>query len=257
MMKFIAFSVVVSSSLRHRGARLNPSESVETSVKSALDSADKAEKTAELNAELVVETRGFGAQAEVAARAAKDSYHAVKAEIARITAEAKKTAMKAAEETLQQVKDAAAAGLRITGLNKAKAESDAELAAANAAATAAEPYHAAMLRAQKLVVEYNTRAQELAAASNNLVAQGQQLAGNANHYQFMGQPVQAQQMMMQAHSLFNQGDTMGKQARELHAVAAEVNAGIPAYQLAATAAAASAAAEVNPPLVSDEGTLPY
>merc|ERR1719158_2702193 len=107
-----------------------------------------------------------------------------------------------------------------------------EVKAAIAAGKAAEPYHQYILRGQKVIVEYQTRAQELAAASNALKSQGMMLAGSADQYQLMGQTIQANQIMMQAHTLFNQGDTMKNEAQRLKAAADSINAALPTYQVA-------------------------
>merc|ERR1719265_105167 len=100
------------------------------------------------------------------------------------------------------------------------------------------------------------RAQELAATSNALKSQGMQLAGSADQYQLMGQTIQANQIMMQAHVLFNQGETMKKEALRLKTAADSINGALPTYQLASEAAAAAAASSANPDVAPQFG-YPY
>merc|ERR1719355_222810 len=114
------------------------------------------------------------------------------------------------------------------------------------AAKAAEPYHAAVMRAQRLAHEYQTKAQELATAGNVLKQQAITLAGSAEHYQYTGNVVQANQIMVQAHSLFHSADADQAEANKLKATADEVAGMIPSYSLAAQAAAAAAEAENAP-----------
>merc|ERR1719217_540072 len=109
-----------------------------------------------------------------------------------------------------------------------------------AAAKATEPYHLAMLRGQKVGTTYLARAQELAAASNNLKVQSQQLASSAESYQHFGQPVQAQQIMMQAHELMNYAEMMKSEAQRLHGIAGQVFGAQQAYMDVAAAAADAA-----------------
>merc|ERR1719213_1240336 len=133
---------------------------------------------------------------------------------------------------------------------RAAREKAAEEAAAVAAADAAKPYHAAMMRAQKLAHDYQTKAQELATAGYILKQQAITLAGSAEHYQYTGNVVQANQIMVQAHSLFHSADADQAEANKLKATADEVAGMIPSYSLAAQAAAAAAEAE-NAPAAED------
>lgn len=53
-------------------------------------------------------------------------------------------------------------------------------------------------------------------SSNNLVQQAQTMAGSAEHWQFTGNVVQAQQLMMTAQMMFGQAKTMQGKAKALH-----------------------------------------
>lgn len=172
-------------------------------------------------------------------------------------AEARKAANEAALEYLAEVKKESAEKAKEAVKNREALAKAAEERAAKAAADAARPYHEFLLRGQKIIADYMTRAQELAAASNSLRGEGMKLAASANQYQFMGQTVQANQLMMHAHSLFQQGDAMKAEAEKLQGTATEVNAALPAYQLASQAAAASAEEEANPPGLDEDALLPY
>merc|ERR1719181_2398152 len=108
----------------------------------------------------------------------------------------------AAKATFEEVKKFASKAVQGDADGRAEREKEAENNAAIAAAKAAEPYHSAMMRAQKLAHDYQTKAQELATAGNILKQQSITLAGSAEHYQYTGNVVQANQIMVQAHSLF-------------------------------------------------------
>jgi len=171
--------------------------------------------------------------------------------------EAVKAAMFASRDYYEKVKMAAARANK-ENLEKLKAESTAaEVRAARAAEVAAMPYHEDFLRGQKVIVDYQRRAQALAAASNNVKQEGANLVFSAQRYQAAGQVVQANQLMMQAHSLVAQGVDMQKEAERLHGAALEVSAALPAYQQAEAAAAASAAAAANPLSLDTSQFHPY
>merc|ERR1719171_1207977 len=152
----------------------------------------------------------------------------------------------AAKATFEEVKAFAAKAVVGDAEGRKKKEMEAETAAAVAAAKAAEPYNAAVMRAQRLAHEYQTKAQELATAGNVLKQQAITLAGSAEHYQFTGNVVQANQIMVQSHSLFASATADQNEATKLKATADEVAAMIPSYTLAGQAAAAAAEAENAP-----------
>jgi len=128
----------------------------------------------------------------------------------------------------------------------AKAAEQAEVKAAKAAAAAAMPYHAQLLRGQKVVVDYMRKAQALSAAGVSLKKEGFKLAQSAEMYQQNAQLAEASQVMMQAHSVMSQGIGYEAQAAKLHSAASEINGALPALQLAGQAAADSAAMTANP-----------
>merc|ERR1719281_644305 len=158
----------------------------------------------------------------------------------------KAAAEAAAKATFEEVKKFAAAALEGDAAGRKEKEVESEKAAAVAAAKAAEPYNAAVMRAQRLAHEYQTKAQELATAGNVLKQQAITLAGSAEHYQFTGNVVQANQIMVQSHSLFASATADQNEATKLKATADEVAAMIPSYTLAGQAAAAAAEAENAP-----------
>merc|ERR1719181_2448954 len=133
---------------------------------------------------------------------------------ARITPADAETAAEAAE-------DAATEAEGVVASSRTSA-----LAAAEAAAKAT------FEEAQKLAHDYQTKAQELATAGNILKQQSITLAGSAEHYQYTGNVVQANQIMVQAHSLFRSADADQAEANKLKATADEVAGMIPSYSLA-------------------------
>lgn len=236
---------------------------LEAAVEKAKKAAEETEKIAKFTAEqsaknnaVVTPAKAFQAEAKVAAKNAKDALDEASAlEIATRKA-AEKAASEAAKEYFKAVKEKGAEEAKKAAAAKAAMEKKMEIKAAIAAGKAAEPYHQFILRGQKVIVEYQTRAQELATTSNTLKSQGMQLAGSADQYQLMGQTVQADQIMMQAHTLFHQGDMMKNEALRLKAAADSISGSLPTYQLASQAAAAAAAAAANPD-VMPEFQLPY
>jgi len=196
---------------------------------------------------LVLASKGFKAKALASAASAEKEAEEAKELVEKAQEAADAAAMVEAKKELERIKEAA----HKAAIEMAKAhenqEIEAEEHAALAAASAAEPYHAAMVRAQKLVVTFNTKAQELAVASNVVKNQAQQLAARANGYQYVNAPVLAQQVMMQAHQLWESGDAMANQAKDFRAQAEEINAGVPQFQMAAVAAAEAAAGGANSP----------
>jgi len=161
--------------------------------------------------------------------------------------EARAAAMQAAAGFLAEVKRAGASGAAEEGAARRSMADQAEVSAARAASSAAMPYHAMLLRGQKVVEDYTKQAQAMAAAGSNLRAEGMTLASHAEQYQMVGQTAKAGQMMVTAHSLLNQGNMMTKQAENLSAEAKEVQEALPLYQQAEEAAFQSAAQTANPP----------
>merc|ERR1719217_721593 len=173
-----------------------------------------AKQSAKNNA-VVSPAKAYQAEAKVAAKNAKDALDDATALEKATRKAAEKAALEAAKEYYQAVKEKGAEEARKAAAERAAMEKKMEVKAAVAAGKAAEPYHQFILRGQKVIVEYQTRAQELATTSNSLKSQGMQLAGSADQYQLMGQTIQANQIMMQAHTLFKQGETMKNEALRL------------------------------------------
>merc|ERR1719316_1930960 len=239
------------------------SGALEAAVEKATQAAKDAEgilkntqEQSERNNAYVTPAKAFQAEAKVAAKNAKDALDEATALEKETRKAAEKAALEAAKEYFKSVKEKGAEEAKKAAAAKAALEKKMEIKAAVAAGKAAEPYHQYILRGQKVIVEYQTRAQELATTSNTLKSQGMQLAGSADQYQLMGQTIQANQIMMQAHTLFKQGETMKNEALRLKAAADSVSSSLPTYQLASQAAAAAAAAAANPD-VMPEFQLPY
>jgi len=224
-------------------ASIAASESKANAAVAAAEAAEKeVERISKENLAYLPTVRGFEADAKTALQTAKDAAAEAHQIATETTAAANAAAMTAAKDYMQEVKVAAHNARMGIAKARAKAESDAEVAAAMAAAKAVEPYHTAMMRGQKVMQSYQTRAQELAIASNNLKSQAHQLAGSANGYQWMGYPIQADQIMMQAHTMFQYADMMKAEAQRLHGIAIGVmSAGLPMQE--ATMAAAENAQE--------------
>lgn len=132
------------------------------------------------------------------------------------------------------------------GMAKTKAATEVDDAAvAKASTEAAMPYHAMLLRGQKAMYEYVQRAQAMASASNTLKAESENLATAANNYQSKGQTAGANQLMVTAHALFRQAESMQAEAERLREAGQELQIALPAYRESEQAAAASAAAVVQ------------
>merc|ERR1719217_635972 len=251
-------------------ARTSPLSLVRSSAGELEAAVEKAKKAAEetlkiakftleqsvKNNEVVTPAKAFQAEAKVAAKNAKDALDEATALEKETRKAAEKAALQAAKEFFKEVKQKGEKEAKKAAAAKAALEKKMEIKAAVAAGKAAEPYNQYILRGQKVIVEYQTRAQELATTSNSLKSQGMQLAGSADQYQLMGQTIQADQIMMQAHTLFQQGDMMKKEALRLKAAADSISSSLPTYQLASQAAAAAAAAAANPDMMP-EFQLPY
>jgi len=125
----------------------------------------------------------------------------------------------------------------------------AERVAANVAA-AIEPYHLAMLRAQKAVEVTHTKAISAAESSLKLASEAQVLASKANALQGAGLAVQAQQMMQMAHGTMQGAVNLKGWSEKMYNLANKINGGIGSYQLSEGMAAANAAATTlyNPPM---------
>lgn len=234
--------------------RITPDDA-EPAAGAAKTAADAADEALAENAAIVPEAKGAASEAKTAAKAAADAATEAEGLVTSTQTEADKAAEAAAKATFEEVQKFATKALNGDAADRAEKEKKSEENAAIAAASAAEPYNAAMMRAQKLAHDYQTKAQELATAGNVLKQQAITLAGSAEHFQYTGNTIQANQIMVQAHSLFASADNDQAEANKLKSTADEVVAMIPSYSLAAQAAAAAAEAENAP--VAEEPPAPY
>jgi len=247
---------LLSAGAEHRKAQVSlmpAAQSIDDSLKKATSAAEQAwalSKQVDKEATKIL-LAGNSVAAEIAtAKAAADT---AKKEDDKATALFYKTrtsaiqgAVFAARAYYDEVKKAGAdADAARKKALKVAAEA-AEVNAAKAAAAAAMPYHAQLLRGQKVVVDYMRKAQALSAAGVSLKKEGFKLAQSAEMYQQNAQLGEASQIMMQAHSVMSQGAGMEAQAAKLHAAASEINGALPALQMAGQAAADSAAMTANP-----------
>lgn len=202
----------------------------------AAAAVQEIQRLSDENNAVVPLVQGQRAEAGVALKTAQDAT----AEAERIVAETKvateAAAKQAAQEYLLEIKQAGAKAMKDSAAARAAAESKAELAAAKATAKAGEKYHTAILRGQKIQHEYMSRARQLAAASNALKEQAFVLQNSAQQYQWMKEPMIAQQMQIQAASIMNEGERYKQEALSLKSVADKVGGLIPAYDEAEQAA---------------------
>lgn len=250
-----AISTVHSASLRGfaQSDPLPITASIDESLKKATAAAQQAQalsKQVEVQAKDILKAGGSVAAevglAKTAAMTAKKEDEKATALFYKARTSAIQAAVFAARAYYDQVKAAGADADAKRKEQLAKAANEAETKAAKAAAAAAMPYHAQLLRGQKVVVEYMRKAQALAAAGVNLKKQGFKLAQSAEAYQQNAQLSEASQIMMQAHSLMSQGEAYTAQAEKLNAAANEINGALPALQTAGQSAAESAAMTANP-----------
>lgn len=217
-----------------------------------------AKKVAQGNLKFVPLVKAEIAMAKSAADTAAEKDRQATKLYDKTQASTRQAAMRAAHEYLAEVREAAAEATVQAGDGRQAAEEAAEVAAGRAAAQAALPYHANLLRLQRLTVDYEQHAQAMAAASNNLKGESSKLAAAAQQYQSMGQTVQATQMMVTAHSLLSQGERLKKEAKKLDGTARELYDALPFYQQAEQAAAENAAAAANPAILTPGSSLlPY
>lgn len=122
-------------------------------------------------------------------------------------------------------------------------------------ASAMEPYHIALLRAQKGLVETEAKAQSAAKTGNRLQAKAEQLAESAQALQAEGLPVQAAQTMLMAHSTSEEGVNLRGWARKLFVQAEQLQGSVPVLQAQIQQAAASGAEGVGVEVVPELPTL--
>lgn len=248
-----SIATLLRDGAEHRQAGAEVGQTIDDSLKKATEAAQQAwalSKAVDTEATKVLKA-GNSVSAEIAL--AKTAAETAKKEDEKATALYYKTrtsaiqaAVFAARAYYDEVKQAGAAADAERKKKLAIAAEAAETNAAKAAAAAAMPYHAQLLRGQKVVVDYMRKAQALAAAGVAAKKEGYKLAQSAEQYQQNAQLGEAAQVMMQATSLMKQGEGMEAQAGKLHAAANEINGALPALQMAGQAAAESASMTANP-----------
>mmetsp|Transcript_57653 Transcript_57653/g.165336 ORF Transcript_57653/g.165336 Transcript_57653/m.165336 type:complete len:279 (-) Transcript_57653:81-917(-) len=214
-------------------------------AKKAWAAEAKVKQFAAANAKYVPLVEAEVDVAKAAAEAAAESEQKANQILADTRAAAKDAAIAAAMDYFAQVKAAGSEATNAALSVQAAGSEGVKVEASRAAATAAKPYNAMLLRGQRVVYDYVTHSQALAAAGNHLQAEAMTLASSAEQYQMIGQVAQANQIMMTAHSLLSQGDRMRKEALDLRRKVADVQAALPLYQQAEQAAVASAAQQAS------------
>lgn len=245
----------LSAGAEHRQAGAVPAvdQTIDASLKKATEAAEQAwalSKAVDIEAKKVLKAGNSVASeislAKAAAETAKKEDEKATKLYYKTRSSAIQAAVFAARAYYDEVKQAGAkADLERKAALKKAAEA-AEVNAAKAAAAAAMPYHAQLLRGQKVIVDYMRKAQALAAAGVAVKKEGYKLAQTAEMYQQNAQLGEASQVLMQATSLMKQGEGYEAQAAKLHAAANEINAALPALQMAGQAAADSASMTANP-----------
>lgn len=127
-----------------------------------------------------------------------------------------------------------------------KITNTAQIKAAEAAAKASEPYFLSMLRAQQTVKDYTAKAGANAGKAQALEKKAKGLEKKANEQNAAGDQATADKTIAYAKEVMAEAQNYAKQAKQMFAVAEEINKGIPKYQAAAQAAAARAAWASNP-----------
>eukprot|EP00747_Dinoflagellata_sp_TGD_P163257 gnl/TRDRNA2_/TRDRNA2_181732_c0_seq1.p1 gnl/TRDRNA2_/TRDRNA2_181732_c0~~gnl/TRDRNA2_/TRDRNA2_181732_c0_seq1.p1 ORF type:complete len:301 (+),score=102.30 gnl/TRDRNA2_/TRDRNA2_181732_c0_seq1:121-1023(+) len=185
------------------------------------------------------EARAAATEAEVWARdAAKYAAHAQQVEKDMRTV-AEEAAAKAAAFIENQIKKDAFKAAEDTAK---KQDPDRAKKIAAIAAAAAEPYHLALLRAQKATQVTYEKAKSAMDSAKALTETANQQAANAQAMQDAGMVVQANQMMLMAHTSMLNAEKMQGWAAKMYAGANQLNRGLGQYQLYIGMAAANAGA---------------
>lgn len=131
--------------------------------------------------------------------------------------------------------------------------------AAETVAAAAEPYHLAVLRAQKNIEENLQKSQRAADTVNKLAADAMLMAKKANDFQALGQGVLAQQEMLRAHDAMRKSVDMKYWVTKFYGDANKWNNEIGTFQAQQQQAIASASGnflEKHKPALPPMPTLP-
>jgi len=125
----------------------------------------------------------------------------------------------------------------------------AQRVAANVA-SAMQPYHLSMLRAQKGAALMHAKAVGATESAQKLADKAEAMAAQAQGMQAAGLTMQAQQMMMMAHGAMNAASNLRGSAMNLYNMANKINRSVGAWQISEGEAAAHAAATTlfNPPM---------
>mmetsp|Transcript_46612 Transcript_46612/g.120692 ORF Transcript_46612/g.120692 Transcript_46612/m.120692 type:complete len:329 (-) Transcript_46612:191-1177(-) len=212
---------------------------------------EKAEEAFETASTALPESRESFAEARVYAMKAQEHAEHIKklvVEAQRIPEEAAAAAAKAIQDEVRR--DAYAAAERASAGQTAVALSRPRKVAERVA-EAAEPYHLALLRAQKESTEDNAKARSAATASVSLAEKARRMAASAQVLQAQGLGLQARQLMAMAHSTMNEAVTMKAWAEKLYDTAFKIGSSIGGYQFQLASAAASAAQRVGVPVVPE------
>jgi len=162
----------------------------------------------------------------------------IAAEARNIPAVAAQQAQQAIQVKVKQEADAAATSSAVSP------EEAKELRAKRTTAVvgdAVEPYHLALLRAQKGAAETYAKAKSAIATAQKLSDKAHKIAENAQALQAKGFGMQAQQQLMVAHSTMQQAANMKQWAWKLYKQANDLNNSLGHYQLSESIAATRAA----------------
>jgi len=157
-----------------------------------------------------------------------------------VKAIAKKAAANAVEKAMDQIKEEAK-----IATEKAKRETTTLQALTNnqvadAVGAAMQPYHLAMLRAQKAVAVTHRKAVLCIEAAQRLVSEAHALVVQGQVKQMGGDWLEAARRMMRAHYAMNGAVTLKKQGENLQGLAMKINGSISEYATYMNAAAVHA-----------------
>lgn len=172
----------------------------------------------------VSQTRVAMEETRIARRSADET--AVKT--AKVTDVAKQMATNAAVAAGQAVMDQVRGEARADAVKSSKDANDnfAKRKAqrqADAAAAAMQPYHLAMMRAQKASATFYEKAKSAAAAANALEEKANKLAAQAQALQSGGHPTEAAQVMLMAHGAMGGVVNLVSWANKMYGYASNIN----------------------------------
>lgn len=195
------------------------------------------------------ETRGFAIAAQLHARHAEATLE----ELQRLPEEAAKAAAAAVRREVRAEAYSAAEAAGRGAPAPAPAPGGRARKVLERVAAAVEPYHLALLRAQKDAAEREAKARGAAAAAAGLAREAERLARAAQALQASGLAAQALQTMAAAHAAAERGVNMRQWAERLHGEAGRLQDSLGAFVAEEEQAAASAAENMG---VEVTATLP-